>query len=47
MLEHSRHLLVVNHQDLIMFNSELANLLFDDYYKYEQLVNLTLTQFVK
>jgi DNA replicative helicase MCM subunit Mcm2 (Cdc46/Mcm family) len=29
-----RHLLIIEYQDLISFNSDFANLLFEDYYKY-------------
>ena len=47
MTDHNRHLLVIAHQDLISFNNELANLLFDEFYKYEPLLNATLTQFIK
>lgn len=29
-----KHQLVVEYQDFISYNCELANLIFDDYYKY-------------
>lgn len=47
MIEKSKHLLVIQRHDLITFNNELANCLFDEFYKYEALVNATLTQLVK
>lgn len=34
MIESGKHLLTISYQDLISFNNELANYIFDEYYKH-------------
>ena len=43
MLDAGKHQLVIDYQDFISFNCELANLIFDEYYKYEPMLNQALT----
>lgn len=43
---HSR-ILVIGHQDFINYSQDLAQIVFESYYKYEPLLNLALTQFIK
>lgn len=38
-------LLVIAYEDLVYFSLEFANLIFDEYYKYEPLLSQALTQF--
>lgn len=32
--DQGKHLLIINHQDFIAFNAELANTVFDEFYRY-------------
>jgi hypothetical protein len=34
MIDAGKHLLIIEYQDLISFNNDFANLLFEEYYKY-------------
>jgi DNA replicative helicase MCM subunit Mcm2 (Cdc46/Mcm family) len=42
----SHHVLFV-FRDLVNYNQQLANLIFDEYYKYEPVLNEALTQFMR
>ncbi len=42
----SRHHLVFHFLDLMHHNQELANLIFNEYYKYEPIINDSLTQYM-
>lgn len=47
MLESDRKLLLICPQDLISFNSDLANMIFEEYYKYENDLNMALTSLAR
>jgi hypothetical protein len=39
MLDAGKHLLTIDCSDIIKNNCELSNFIFDDFYKYERLLN--------
>lgn len=45
-INNGSHHIVFSFRELIYHNSELAKLIFDEYYKYEPVINEALTQFM-
>ena len=43
MIDADRHILIIDHQDLISFDGELATIIFEEYYKCQDILNSTLT----
>lgn len=46
-IHNAQHHIIFSFTDLMHYNSQLATLIFDEYYKYESALNEALTQFMK